>query len=54
MSDKNKKPNWTNCKDCVCPKCKGGRTQCRENDRGDFEHRCLDCKNTWWIDGADY
>jgi hypothetical protein len=49
---------WEPCEDTQCPKCMGYQVNCRSWDSSDEAHtdyqfECVNCQNTWWIEGTD-
>jgi len=46
------KSEYTDCKNCRCPKC--GKQTCEhfEDYEGDYFHRCKSCNKTWTVEGS--
>lgn len=49
----NEEKGWYKIKE-ECPRCKGRKVKKKEDDRGDAEYYCPDCKKHWYLDGPDY
>lgn len=42
----------------ICAKCNSLNVECRRVDSSDgayedWNYRCMDCNNYWWVDGID-